>query len=188
MWSCLYLFAIAVMIVWRWSLAKLIQLRKWRKFFFFFYSNAYFIPEGGLKELRAKLAEENFDYFDREQQFDRPSPRHFKTHLLFELLPDNLVDKAKVFYIAREVKDVIVSRFHYEKYANALTDSIDFKTYCLDFIQDRGKHLGLVSILPIIPVIFQKFSHELFVCYIFKEVKYIIACKKPFINTKSYHF
>ncbi|XP_022127155.2 sulfotransferase 1E1 isoform X1 [Pieris rapae] len=41
-----------------------------------------------------------------------PSPRYVKTHLNLDFLPPKLLDTAKVFYIARDPRDVAVS-FHF---------------------------------------------------------------------------
>ena len=40
---------------------------------------------------------------------DAPSPRIIKTHLPFEVLPTNLLDKAYVFYVARNPLDQFLS-------------------------------------------------------------------------------
>ncbi|KAK9504691.1 hypothetical protein O3M35_010963 [Rhynocoris fuscipes] len=43
------------------------------------------------------------------------SPRHFKTHLPFSLLPPKLLDTCKVIYVARNPKDVAPSYFHHNR-------------------------------------------------------------------------
>ena len=42
-------------------------------------------------------------------------PRFIKTHLPLSLLPDDLLEKAKVVYVARNPKDTMVSFFHHQK-------------------------------------------------------------------------
>ncbi|XP_045592359.2 sulfotransferase 1A1 [Procambarus clarkii] len=42
-----------------------------------------------------------------------PAPRVIKTHLPFSLLPPDLLHTAKVVYMARNPKDVVVSLFHH---------------------------------------------------------------------------
>ena len=44
---------------------------------------------------------------------NQPSPRIIKTHLPFELLPQNLLDTAKVIYVCRNPKDTCVSYYHH---------------------------------------------------------------------------
>ena len=44
-----------------------------------------------------------------------PSPRTFMTHYQLELLPDSLNKKAKVVYVARNPKDVLVSLYYFHK-------------------------------------------------------------------------
>lgn len=44
-----------------------------------------------------------------------PSPRLFKSHLPFELLPDKLLDTCKVIFVCRNVKDAAVSFYYHEK-------------------------------------------------------------------------
>ncbi|XP_047988801.1 sulfotransferase 1C4-like [Leguminivora glycinivorella] len=63
-----------------------------------------------------------------------PSPRFFKTHLPFSLLPSNLVDTAKVVYVARDPRDVAVSYYHHTKLFWKYTG--DFKSYWNLFLND----------------------------------------------------
>ena len=42
-----------------------------------------------------------------------PSPRIIKSHMPFEFLPPNLIDKAKVIYVCRNPKDCCVSYYHH---------------------------------------------------------------------------
>lgn len=44
-----------------------------------------------------------------------PSPRFIKTHLGLELVPDALRSGSKIVYVARNPKDVVVSRYHFAK-------------------------------------------------------------------------
>ncbi|OQV18351.1 putative Sulfotransferase family cytosolic 1B member 1 [Hypsibius exemplaris] len=44
---------------------------------------------------------------------NRPSPRKFLTHLGYEAIPKSILDNAKIVYVARNPKDVIVSHFHF---------------------------------------------------------------------------
>ena len=42
-----------------------------------------------------------------------PSPRVIKSHLPFEFLPPNLLDRCKVIFVGRRPKDCCVSLFHH---------------------------------------------------------------------------
>nr|XP_024219674.1 sulfotransferase family cytosolic 1B member 1 [Halyomorpha halys] len=57
------------------------------------------------------------------------SPRHIKTHLPFELLPEDLLDKCKVVYVARNPLDVCVSYYHHNRLARLHDYTGDFPTY-----------------------------------------------------------
>ncbi|CAK1547424.1 unnamed protein product [Leptosia nina] len=46
---------------------------------------------------------------------EAPSPRFIKTHLPLSLLPPNLLDTAKVIYVARDPRDVMVSNYYLHK-------------------------------------------------------------------------
>ncbi|XP_061713630.1 luciferin sulfotransferase-like isoform X3 [Cydia pomonella] len=63
-----------------------------------------------------------------------PSPRFFKTHIAFSLLPLNLLDSAKVLYVARDPRDVAVSLFHHQKLTWFYPG--DFKSFWNLFIND----------------------------------------------------
>ncbi|XP_061713628.1 luciferin sulfotransferase-like isoform X2 [Cydia pomonella] len=65
-----------------------------------------------------------------------PSPRFFKTHIAFSLLPLNLLDSAKVLYVARDPRDVAVSLFHHQKLTWFYPG--DFKSFWNLFINDLG--------------------------------------------------
>ncbi|XP_061713623.1 luciferin sulfotransferase-like isoform X1 [Cydia pomonella] len=82
-------------------------------------------------ELRQKCTEIRLTY---DAINNAPSPRFFKTHLAFSLLPLNLLDSSKVLYVARDPRDVAVSLFHHQKltwfYAG------DFKSFWNLFIND----------------------------------------------------
>lgn len=44
-----------------------------------------------------------------------PSPRFVKTHLPMTLLPPKILDTAKVVYVARDPRDVVVSCYHHAR-------------------------------------------------------------------------
>ncbi|KAK4304354.1 hypothetical protein Pmani_023682 [Petrolisthes manimaculis] len=61
-----------------------------------------------------------------------PDPRIIKTHLPFSLLPESLLDTAKVVYMARNPKDVAISFHHhcrisrFARYAGSFEDFIQY--------------------------------------------------------------
>ncbi|CAG9759666.1 unnamed protein product [Ceutorhynchus assimilis] len=63
------------------------------------------------------------------------SPRTIKSHLTFELLPEQLISvKPKIIYVIRNPKDVCVSFYFFCK--NLLSMEIDFEHFCELFIND----------------------------------------------------
>ncbi|XP_047995707.1 LOW QUALITY PROTEIN: luciferin sulfotransferase-like [Leguminivora glycinivorella] len=81
--------------------------------------------------LRLKCAKEMLSY---EAMNKAPSPRFFKTHIAFSLLPRNLLDCSKVVYVARDPRDVAVSLYHHQK-LTWFYDG-DFKSFWNLFIND----------------------------------------------------
>jgi len=62
-----------------------------------------------------KIAESVREVFEESVAMaeNLPSPRIIKSHLPFELLPENLLDIAKVVYVCRNPKDTCVSYYHH---------------------------------------------------------------------------
>ncbi len=48
-----------------------------------------------------------------EDTVNKKGKRIIKTHLPLEFLPPSLLDKGKVIYVARNIKDAVVSYFHH---------------------------------------------------------------------------
>lgn len=75
-----------------------------------------------------------------------PSPRFVKTHLPMSFLPPNIVDTAKVIYIARDARDIAVSSYHHAKLFRVLDFAGDFKDFWELFVSDRCKWKLLILV------------------------------------------
>ncbi|XP_058980004.1 sulfotransferase 1C2 isoform X2 [Musca domestica] len=65
-----------------------------------------------------------------------PSPRLIKSHLQSNLLPQQIwKKKAKIIYVARNCKDVIVSSYHFQK-DTGLIDDTTLENFVDDFINN----------------------------------------------------
>ncbi|XP_059364056.1 amine sulfotransferase-like [Carassius carassius] len=72
----------------------------------------------------------------RKQFVSAPSPRIRVSHLPYKFMPLGLKQKkGKVIYVARNPKDVLVSYFHFHKYANMLETPKDFDTFFEKFME-----------------------------------------------------
>lgn len=71
-----------------------------------------------------------------------PSPRFIKTHLPLSLLNPNLLDTAKVLYVARDPRDVIVSCYHHVMLFRLMKLPNGFKSFWDIF------HRNLFTCLP----------------------------------------
>ncbi|NXV14526.1 ST3A1 sulfotransferase, partial [Cepphus grylle] len=70
-----------------------------------------------------------------------PLPRVFATHLPYYLVPRDLRNKrARVIYVSRNPKDVMVSYYHFSKYMSTLEEVPDFNLFMERFL--AGKVLG----------------------------------------------
>ncbi|XP_051721015.1 amine sulfotransferase-like isoform X2 [Ctenopharyngodon idella] len=74
---------------------------------------------------------------DSEKQFvSAPSPRFRVSHLSYKFMPLELKQKkGKVIYVARNPKDVLVSYYHFHKYANMLETPKDFDDFFEKFMK-----------------------------------------------------
>ncbi|XP_059057081.1 luciferin sulfotransferase-like [Achroia grisella] len=75
------------------------------------------------------------DYLDTI--IEAPSPRFIKSHLAFSLLPPNLLDTAKVVYVARDPRDAAVSFYHHHQIMKINGFQGDFKTFWNLYITNR---------------------------------------------------
>ncbi|XP_053623477.1 luciferin sulfotransferase [Plodia interpunctella] len=71
-----------------------------------------------------------------DQLADIPSPRFIKTHLPMSLLPLGVLGTARVVYVARDPRDVVVSFYHLNRLIRTQGYNGDFKTYWKFFIKD----------------------------------------------------
>lgn len=67
------------------------------------------------RPFEAKSSVEQAYFHSVEYVESLPSPRVIKTHLPLTLLPENLLEKAKVVFVARDPRDACVSYFHHMK-------------------------------------------------------------------------
>ena len=68
---------------------------------------------------------------------EAPGQRLIKTHLPLSLLPSDLVDTAKVVYVARNPRDVIVSYYHHHKLIKGHGFTGDLPQFARWFIRDK---------------------------------------------------
>lgn len=69
------------------------------------------------------------------------SPRFIKTHLPFSLMPPSVMNKqAKVIYVARNPKDVMVSYYYLSRSFRTTGYVNDFERFCEYFENDLGKN------------------------------------------------
>ncbi|KAK6469729.1 sulfotransferase 2B1-like [Huso huso] len=68
----------------------------------------------------------------------RPSPRGIVTHLPYQLMPSSFSQsKAKVIYVTRNPKDVLVSSFHFHGMATFLEDPGTFEEFMEKFLAGK---------------------------------------------------
>ncbi|XP_069365781.1 sulfotransferase 1 family member D1-like isoform X1 [Maniola hyperantus] len=78
-----------------------------------------------------------------EKVNNMPSPRFIKSHLPLSLLPPTLIDKAKVVYVARDPRDVVVSVYHLCKMHRIHGAPDSFKEFWNYFIKDQHYYCPL---------------------------------------------
>ncbi|KAM5165853.1 amine sulfotransferase-like isoform 1-T1 [Callospermophilus lateralis] len=80
-----------------------------------------------------------FEYNNHNLDFTKiPSPRLFSSHLPYYLVPKGLRNKkAKILYIYRNPKDVLVSFFHYSNWVAILKNSDTFENYMKMFLDGQ---------------------------------------------------
>lgn len=89
-----------------------------------------------------------------EKMFESfPSPRVFKSHLRYQLIPKarDKATKPRYIYVMRNPKDTAVSFYHHYHFIPAIKDPTSWETFFDQFIKGEGKPLllELVSYLAI---------------------------------------
>ena len=72
-----------------------------------------------------------------EQLDEAVDPRFIKTHLPLSFLPSNLLETAKVIYVARDPRDVMTSYFHHHRLIKSLDYIGDLPTFARRFIKNQ---------------------------------------------------
>ncbi|KAG7175898.1 Sulfotransferase 1A1-like [Homarus americanus] len=68
-----------------------------------------------------------------------PDPRIIKTHLPLSLLPPDILDTAKVVYVARNPRDVTVSMYHHFQHLNLHSYTGTFENFAKSFMNNDCK-------------------------------------------------
>uniref|UniRef100_A0A8C4N754 Sulfotransferase n=1 Tax=Eptatretus burgeri TaxID=7764 RepID=A0A8C4N754_EPTBU len=69
---------------------------------------------------------------------EMPSPRIIKSHLPFQFLPQDLhAGKARVIYMARNPKDLVVSYYQFHRSLRSMSYRGTFQEFCRRFIYDK---------------------------------------------------
>jgi len=87
------------------------------------------------RELHGSNMDAPSDTIQKLQQ--AKNPRFIKSHLPLSLLPDNLLEKAKVIYVARNPKDTMVSFLYHHKLLVGHGFDGDLKTFARRFMKDQ---------------------------------------------------
>lgn len=119
-------------------------------------SNPFQVPSLH-EQMKAKFLAENEEQWKKDfiemastpgfEFFPQMSQQRFiKTHLPFKLLPPSIMEKrAKVVYVARHPRDVVVSYYHLNKLYRTQGYVNDFETFFEYFMKDLCK---LKCVLP----------------------------------------
>ena len=99
----------------------------------------YFLEYEGLNKSKSD-PNENFDEYSRAPKSfteckEAPSPRYIKSHLPLSMLPQDLLSKCKVIYVARNPQDFCVSYYYHNKGFGHYSG--DFESHFDHFINDH---------------------------------------------------
>ncbi|CAK1547425.1 unnamed protein product [Leptosia nina] len=96
------------------------------------------------------------------------SPRYVKTHLNLDFLPPKLLDTAKVFYIARDPRDVAVSFHFMHKLFRYFDEEVEFKEFWELYKRNLLLHM---PIFPHIEEAWQKRNHPNMMFLFYEEMQ-----------------
>lgn len=111
-------------------------------------------------QMKDKFLEENQEQYKKEiiELFYEPrfrnlaelsGQRFIKTHLPFKLLPPSVYEKkAKIVYVVRNPKDVVVSYYHLCRLVRLYSFVNDFASFFEHFINDLGKFFMKLKFRP----------------------------------------
>ncbi len=71
---------------------------------------------------------------------EQSSPRYIKSHLPLPMLPPNLLDTAKVIFVARNPKDCCVSYYNHEKLIPVQGYTGDFAQFAKMFKEGKNAY------------------------------------------------
>lgn len=110
---------------------------------FHFFRDSCLIPEAAWSNFQKEMADGNHalsgdvsfqdDFIDSLQ-----SPRFLKSHLPLSYLPNDLLDRSKVIYVARNPKDVVVSWYYHHMLDPIMETPLSFDEFVESFISDQG--------------------------------------------------
>ena len=92
-------------------------------------------------------------------------PRVIKTHLPLSFLPDGLLDKARVIFVSRNVKDMAVSYYYHSRLTHP---GLDFKLYLKAFKDCSFKQTGMI---PMSIEAWNQRSHPNMLYYTYEDMK-----------------
>ena len=106
-------------------------------------------PVEGTEQNEANLKQFQTHSIQYVQELKRP--RIIKTHLPLSLLPDNLVERCKVIFVTRNIKDMAVSYYYHHRLAS---NSYEFKEFA------EAYRRGIVLQTPMIPMVLEAWNQR----------------------------
>lgn len=91
---------------------------------------------------------------------DQKSPRFIKTHLPLSMLPSKLLETCKVFFVARNPKDVCVSWYHHNLISSNIKYKGDFQTFAKLFKEGKvlyGNYWYHLKVIKLNIILYSKY-------------------------------